>query len=266
MKIDWFTVIAQILNFLILVWLLKRFLYGPILKAIDEREEKIRSQLNEAQAQKAEAKILQDEFEKKNHDFDLEKKELMDTTVAQVNEQRQKLMEEARNEAERLRLKFAETAKAEQLKMKTDIAQKTGKEVFAIAKKALADLASTDLDTQVAHTFAARLQAVEGEERKTLVEKFETNSDVVIVRSAFELAKQQQAEIKNAVEKILGPKTSFEFSISPELIGGIELIANGYKLSWSISEYLNDLEMKVYATVDENPKPEETIETTFNKN
>jgi F-type H+-transporting ATPase subunit b len=37
MLIDWFTVGAQVLNFLILVWLLKRFLYGPILDAIDAR-------------------------------------------------------------------------------------------------------------------------------------------------------------------------------------------------------------------------------------
>lgn len=265
MKIDWFTVIAQILNFLILVWLLKRFLYGPILKAIDEREKKVTSQLREAEAEKAEARNKQEEYEQKNKDFDHEKKELMDTAIAQVNEQRQKLLDEARKEAEQLRQKFAEAVKAEQLKMKSNIAQKTGKEVFAIARKALTDLANTDLDTQVARTFAARLAAVEGEERKALVEKFEANADVVMVRSAFELAKEQQTGIKNAVEKILGPNTDFEFSISPELIGGIELIANGYKLSWSIAEYLNDLEKKVYATIDQHPKEKATVKPS-NKN
>ena len=41
MPIDWFTVVAQAINFLILVWLLKRFLYKPILHAIDEREKGI---------------------------------------------------------------------------------------------------------------------------------------------------------------------------------------------------------------------------------
>ena len=38
MRINRFTVFAQAINFLILVWLLKRFLYKPILHAIDERE------------------------------------------------------------------------------------------------------------------------------------------------------------------------------------------------------------------------------------
>ena len=41
MLIDWFTVGAQALNFLILVWLMKRFLYKPILHAIDAREKRI---------------------------------------------------------------------------------------------------------------------------------------------------------------------------------------------------------------------------------
>jgi len=55
MQINWFTVIAQIINFFILVWLLKRFLYKPILKAIDEREKKIASQLEDANAKEEKA-------------------------------------------------------------------------------------------------------------------------------------------------------------------------------------------------------------------
>ncbi len=56
MLIDWFTVVAQAINFLILVWLLKRFLFKPILHAIDEREKGIANQLAQAEAMKAEAK------------------------------------------------------------------------------------------------------------------------------------------------------------------------------------------------------------------
>ena len=44
MKIDWFTVFAQVINFLILVWLLKQFLYKPILNAIEARENKVAGQ------------------------------------------------------------------------------------------------------------------------------------------------------------------------------------------------------------------------------
>ena len=52
MLIDWFTVGAQLLNFLILVWLLKRFLYKPILGAIDIRERRIAAELADAAAKR----------------------------------------------------------------------------------------------------------------------------------------------------------------------------------------------------------------------
>ena len=66
MEVDWFTVIAQILNFLVLVWLLKRFLYKPVLNAIDEREKKIASELEDAAIHKAEARKEKEKFLQKN--------------------------------------------------------------------------------------------------------------------------------------------------------------------------------------------------------
>ena len=56
MLIDWFTVSAQIVNFLILVWLLQRFLYRPILDAIDAREQRVAAALTKAEANKEEAR------------------------------------------------------------------------------------------------------------------------------------------------------------------------------------------------------------------
>ncbi|MDP3428826.1 MAG: F0F1 ATP synthase subunit B, partial [Desulfomicrobium sp.] len=55
MLIDWFTVGAQVVNFLVLVWLMKRFLYKPILGAIDAREERIAKELADGQRMQAEA-------------------------------------------------------------------------------------------------------------------------------------------------------------------------------------------------------------------
>ena len=56
MLVDWFTVAAQVVNFVILVWLLKRFLYQPILHAIDAREQRIALSLADAAAKEAEAR------------------------------------------------------------------------------------------------------------------------------------------------------------------------------------------------------------------
>lgn len=77
MLIDWFTVIAQVLNFLILVWLLKRFLYKPILNAIDEREKRVAAELADADAKEAEAQKEKEEFKQKNEEFDQQRAALL---------------------------------------------------------------------------------------------------------------------------------------------------------------------------------------------
>src|ERR1700712_3358626 len=105
MKINWFTVIAQVINFLILVWLLKRFLYKPVLNAIDEREKNIVARLEEAKAQKAEAQKEHDEFTNKNQVFEQQRKELTDKAIADAKVQKDKMMKDARKEVEALLLK-----------------------------------------------------------------------------------------------------------------------------------------------------------------
>jgi len=77
MLIDWFTIGAQALNFLILVWLLKRFLYKPILHAVDAREKRIAGELADADAKKAEAQKERDEFQHKNEEFDQQRAALL---------------------------------------------------------------------------------------------------------------------------------------------------------------------------------------------
>lgn len=77
MKINWFTIIAQILNFIILVWLLKKLLYKPVLNAISNREKERESLLNSAELKMAEAKQMQSDLQKKNEDFEYHKEELL---------------------------------------------------------------------------------------------------------------------------------------------------------------------------------------------
>jgi F-type H+-transporting ATPase subunit b len=256
MKIDWFTVIAQIINFLILVWLLKRFLYKPILNAIDEREKKIASELEDAKQKEEKAEKEKAEFKQKNNSFNSERKKLMDKAVEEANEKSQELLEDARNEAEALRSKLEKISKEAQENLNHNIAQKTQQEVFAITRKTLADLASLDLEEQAVHLFIKRLNELKKEEKNHFVEKFKSGSNQILVQSAFDLSEKQQTEIKNSVAKIIKNETQFQFKTIPELIGGIELISNGFKMSWSISEYLNSLQKSISEMMKGKPNEE----------
>src|SRR3970040_1859513 len=103
MLIDWFTVSAQVVNFLILVWLMKRFLYQPILHAIDAREKRIARELADADGKRAEAEKERDEFQHKNEEFDQQRAALLSKARDEAQAERQRLLDEARQECDGVR-------------------------------------------------------------------------------------------------------------------------------------------------------------------
>ncbi len=265
MKINWFTVIAQVINFLILVWLLKKFLYKPVLDAIDAREKKIVARLEDAKNKKEEAKKQQDEFTEKNKQFDAEKKELMDKAIADTKVQKDKLLEDVRKDVDALHDKQTKAITDMQENLKKNLAQKTQQEVFDISRKALSDLASVDLEEQTTKLFISRIEDLKAEEKQQFVDAFKAVSKPVLIQSAFELHKKQQTDITKAVDKILGKETVFEFKIAPAIISGIELSAGGYKLSWSISAYLDSLQNSITATIEDNAETTPQVKKVANK-
>ncbi len=261
MQINWFTVIAQIINFLILVWLLKRYLYKPILDAIDEREARITAQLNDAEARKAEAKIEQEEFIQKNEAFDRQKQDRMNDVLAEAKEAKEKLIEVARSEADALRAKLEAAAREMQEHVQSEIARKTQEEVFAIVGKTLTDLASVSLEEQSTTVFISKLKELDEHQKIKFLEVFKAES-IILVQSAFPLSKNSQDQIKMIVNVLVGAEVQFQFKTSPRLISGIELTTNGFKLAWSISEYLKSLESNIYKMIKE--KSEVSVENNEN--
>lgn len=254
MKVDWFTIIAQAINFIILIWLLKRFLYKPILSAIDEREKKISTQLAEAENKKAEAEAEHKEFLRKNEKFDHEKRQLMNKAIAESNEERERFLKEARQDAIALKTKQEEALEEIQNNLNEEYGQNIKREVFSISKKTLSDLASVDLESQTVNIFIKKLNELKEDEKKQFIQSFKSGTKPMIVQSAFELDAGLQNKIKKAVDKILGSETTFDFKVKPDLIIGIEMSANGYSLAWSISEYFNSLKKNVVESEDKKPK------------
>ena len=229
MKIDWFTVIAQVINFLILVWLLKRFLYKPILNAIEEREKKVASQLSDASSKMEEANEKLTQYEQKNQEFDQKKKGMMDEAVAQSKEEKQKLFEQARNDADTLRLQLEKAVKEKEESLEKEIAEKTQQEVFDISRKALKDLAGADLEEQTVKAFISKLNEPAGTVKQQILSIINSGKTALMVKSAFELSEKQKEDIKNTIKNISEKEGTFQFEISPQLISGIELSVNGYK-------------------------------------
>jgi len=250
MLIDWFTVCAQALNFLILVWLMRRFLYKPILQAIDAREKKIAKELADADAQKAEAQKEHDEFQHKNEEFDKDRAGLLSKATDEAKAEGQRLLDEARKESDGSRAKARDALISEQRGLCEEITRRTREEVFAIARKTLADLSSTSLEERMVDVFVRKLRALSNQEKEDMKSAFRAASPAAVVRSTFDLPAGQRSAVEGALKDSFAIEPPVSFQTAPELVSGIELSASGHKIAWSIEDYLKSLDKGVGALLD----------------
>ena len=126
--------------------------------------------------------------------------------------------------------------------------------MISITRKTLEDLADASLEEQTIHTFLKKINELKEDEKKKLSSALLSGEGPILVLSAFELSAKQKGNIQQVINDFLGEERGFEFKIGPKLIGGIELSSNGYKLPWSISEYLNSLEKSISESMIEYKK------------
>lgn len=251
MLFDWFTFSAQLVNFLLLVWLLKRFLFKPILKAVDEREKHIATQIHEAEAIKRKAANELELFKNKNDEFERNRQQLINTAITEIESERRKQVEQIRSEIEKLRRQLLETLRNEQQTLNSTVIDLAHSGVFSIARKALSDLASKNLEEQITEVFISRIKNLGIEEKNLMKAEITKVQGKFIIRSAFEIPQDYKMAIKQFFEQEINQISNPVFDLTPRLITGIELVAGGYKLVWNIDNYLAELESGIEKLLEE---------------
>ena len=184
----------------------------------------------------------------------------MNKATEEAKAERLRLLNLAQKAAEALSAKRKETLRNDARNLNQAITRRTRQEVFAIARKALADLATTSLEERMGEIFTRRLREMDGKAKTVLGDALKKNSGPALVRSAFELPVEQRAAIQNALNESFSAEISLRFETAPEVISGIELTTNGQKVAWSIADYLASLEKGVAELLKEKDKPETKAE------
>ena len=258
MLIDWFTVGAQAVNFIILVWLLKRFLYKPILDAIDAREKRIATESAAAGAREAEARKSRDDFDEKNRQFDQDRGALMAKAALEIKAEHERLLDDARKAANDLLSAQRAAARSDSTALMGQMMRLAAAEVFDVARRALRDLASMTLEERLGEIFTRRLREMRPDAKQLLGVALRAPHAAAIVRSRFSLAAPEKASIQNALNETFCADIRLTFETAPDGICGIELTAGGQKLSWTIAGYLGALEEKAQTLINAQIKPSGT--------
>lgn len=244
MLIDWFTVGAQIVNFLILIYLLKRFLYKPILKAMAEREKKISDRLQQAAEKREKAQTEAKALAAERQELENKKEQLQAEAKEEIRQWRDEAMEKAKQEAEKVRDSWQESIEKEKEDFVRKMKITLGHQIFKVAARTLQDLADERLEIRLVEKFRQKLHEAVGE-------KDESQQDMggeLEVQSGFEVSDDQQKYLLSVINDLF-PEAAVSFKSDPEYGFGIRLVGSSRKIEWSLNRYMNEMEKSVLNTM-----------------
>ena len=241
MHIDWFVFSAQVFNFLLLIYLLKRFLYGRIIKAMDDREAKIAARFADAEELKVKANEQAELYEKRNQLLNEAKEQMLNEATMAADAKRKELMEKVRAEVDQVKTRWQDMLVREQDAFFYDLRQRAAKQLYNTARKALSDLADVDLEERIIDEFLRRIKALDEKKSVQLRKAISSGGNRVTIQSAFSINPSRQTQIEEALKKQITNGFTIRYLQQPEIVSGIELRVNGNKIAWSLNEYLETL-------------------------
>ena len=249
--IDWFTVVAQIVNFLILVALLRYFLYGRIMAAMDKRQQEIAARWEEARQQRDEAGKELNAAREKNRQLDDQREQLLAKVRDEVEQHRRQLTAKVRGEVDELHERWSDAIQEETESFLRDLRRRASEEVCAIARRALADLAGANLERQIVEHFLHQVERLEDDARQTVIASLQEGDRVAVVQTTYELAEDLQQAITNTLQEEFLGELNIQFEQSDDLLCGIALQTDAHKLAWNLRDYLISLEQELQQTLEE---------------
>jgi F-type H+-transporting ATPase subunit b len=244
-QIDWITVTAQIVNFLILVWLLRRFLYRPVMDAMAKRERRIADRLEEAARREEDAERSRREHEEAREEFDARREELLDRAREEAERERRERLDAARDETAAARREWQREVEREREDFLRRLRSESAEALREVLGKALAGLADQDLEKRIVEVFLERLKRLDDGEKRRLAEP----EGPVKVTSAFELDPATRGRITRAIHEHVDETLEVEYATSSELLGGLEIEAGGGRVGFSLADYVDRLGERLSAAL-----------------
>jgi F-type H+-transporting ATPase subunit b len=240
MQFDLFTFIATIVNFLIIVALLRIFLYKRIVNAIDSREETIRQRWQTAEEEKEQAEQRAEEYRRKQQTLEEERDDLIDQAEQEAQERKQELTEQARDEVQRQKNEWLRGLEEEKERFLADFRKQAGLELVDILEEILRDLADERLTDKLVDHFADLLEKMDAEEKRRVASAIESADGRVRARCSHELSSEAVSRLNQAVDAI-SEGSRLDVERAPELIAGVELVTPERRVGWSLRDYLEEV-------------------------
>ena len=246
MGFSWVTFIAQIVNLFVLVWLLKRFLYQPIVDTIAKRQSYIEGKVKNAEEAAIAAQKEQHIWEKKQADFDAERQARLDEVLAEIDRLKKEQEETIRREVNIRKEKMQADLNRETASLQLEIRNLMARHFLDLSRKVMVDLSGLSPIEQAILLFRKKMEKMTAQEKKKIKTIVSKQTDIVISLSD-KLSKKAEAELILFIRNTLGigDQAAIRIQIEPDLILGVEMVAGDIAVEWNLKAYLESFEQNL---------------------
>lgn len=244
MQIDWMTVGFQWINFLILMWLLRRFLYQPIIRAMDSRQQAIADRSREARQKAEQAEQLAQEYRDRIAELDRQRSELIDTARAEAASERDKLLQQARAEAQDQAARWHLDIEREKAEFQNQLSREFGHLITATAGKVLRGFSGQAWEYAVFDQFLRRLNQLPEPQKKQLAA---SSNDGLMMASSFELDTDMRQRLQGALSQALARGAEIRFEVLSDNQCGLRLSSSDFSVEWTLDSYFASLDNELDA-------------------
>ena len=238
MEFSWTTFFFEIINFLVLVWILQRFLYKPMTNAITRRKAAIESQLEQANKAQEAAQALQRQYESRLTDWEQEKGKARTRLMDEIAAERARLMSELQIALEQEHEKTRMLEQKELLELKSKIAAASYANAARFAAQLLSRIANVSLEERICELMIDDLARLPQDKIRSLRQACENADQPVKVTSAYPVAQNARNAITQALAYIAEQPVHCDFSCDPNLVAGFHISIGSWALDCNLRNEL----------------------------
>ena len=238
MELDWSTFLLEIINFLVLVWILKRFLYQPVLDVIARRRKDIADRLADADKVQQEAESLKSQYEGRLADWDQERRQARDNLAQELDSERVRQLTLLQTSLEHEREKAEVAGQRQQAEQQRATEHHALQQGAAFAGRLLAQASGRELEARLLDLLLDQLSQLSGEQLSGLRQQWGEPPAAIEVSSAFDLSEEQRGSLETALHRVSGLDVPLAFRQDKELLAGLHIVIGAWVLSANVRDEL----------------------------
>lgn len=238
MEFNWSTFFLEIINFLVLVWLIKRFFYKPVREIIEKRRSAIDEQIASAKTLESDAERMRTQYENRLSAWEKEKQQQQEKLNKEIEEQKKQQLDLLEKQLVEEKQKNASIQHKQTQILKHKIEKQALDQAVHFTAKLLQDLSCQELENKLIELFLKNVDNFSQAEKQILADVYSDENPAILIETAYPLSLVNKDNIQKAIQNLFEQEIHCSYNESHEVIAGLRVNIGSYVLHANLADEL----------------------------